>query len=202
MCVKKNLHQRFPLDIVQVTNGEGYKKTNDIAINDDGKAYLAMVSITPLDGLCIAGYVRHLVTNDAEAGNNYNRYFGTSLFYSFRQIRMGASFAMAEVSTMTPPAADPTVVQYRLIDAFVMTNLGSLTGVPVLLAGRYVLDLQNTMKAMQPLMVPNRVRACGRLEKGISSTIILGQCCTSRIRIHIPLIFQKPTGRIPSAISG
>lgn len=124
---------------VQVTNGEGYKKTNDIAVNDDGKAYLAMVSITPLEGLCVAGYMRHLVTNDAEAGDNFNRYFGTSLFYSIRKIRMGASFAMAEVSTLTPPASEPTVAKYRLFDSFVMANLESLTGVPVLLAGRYVL---------------------------------------------------------------
>ncbi len=124
---------------VQVTNGEGYKKTNDITQNDDGKAYLALLSITPLEGLCIAGYMRHLVTNDSEAGNNYNRYYGLSLFYAFRDIRAGASFVMAQVSTMTPPATDPAIAKYRLFDAFVMANLKSLTGVPVLFAGRYVL---------------------------------------------------------------
>ncbi len=123
---------------VQITNGEGYKKTNDISGNDDGKAYLALLSITPLEGLCIAGYMRHLVTNDSEAGDNYNRYYGLSLLYTFHDIHTGASFVMAEVSTATPPATDQTIAKYRLFDAFVMANLKSLTGVPVLLAARYV----------------------------------------------------------------
>lgn len=123
---------------VQVTNGEGYKKTNDISVNDDGKAYLAMLSITPVEGLCLAGYYRHLVTDDVERDDNYNRYFGASVLYTFWNIHVGASYVMAQVSTMTPPA-NPTVAKYRLFDAFVMANLKSLTGVPLLLAGRYVM---------------------------------------------------------------
>ncbi|HQP48944.1 MAG TPA: hypothetical protein PKX12_09455, partial [Spirochaetota bacterium] len=48
----------------QVTNGEGYKKTDEHASGDDGKAYLGMLTVQPIPGLYIAGYMRNETTND------------------------------------------------------------------------------------------------------------------------------------------
>jgi len=126
---------------LQVTNGEGFKRTNDFtgSSNDDGKAYLAMVTVTPLPGLAVAGYYRYCTTNDAEGADNYVNYYGGSAVYQFQGIRAGISVVLAEVSTMALGGTQATVAQYRLIDAFVMANMKALAGLPVLLAGRYVI---------------------------------------------------------------
>ena len=98
-----------------------------------------MVTITPIEGLYAAGYYRNQVTNDAEDGDNYTNYYGATVIYVFQGIRVGASYVMSEVSTMAVGGTQATVAKYTILDAFIMANLKSLTGVPVLLAGRYVM---------------------------------------------------------------
>ncbi len=125
-----------------VTNGEGYKKTAELNFHDDGKAFYGMLTVTPIEGLSLAGYYRNQVTRDEgeNAGDNYSRHYGALAIYNFQGIRVGASFTMATISTNgTTPGTDPLVAEYRLIDAFLMANLNSLTGMPILLAGRYAM---------------------------------------------------------------
>lgn len=122
---------------LQLTNGDGFKKTNDMTVNDDGKAYLAMITLTPFSGLAIAGFYRYQITDDTARADNYTSYYGTMLVYQFQGIRIGGIFLLAEVSSMAP-GSEPMVAKYRLMDFFIMANMKSFVGIPVLLAGRYV----------------------------------------------------------------
>ena len=119
-----------------ITNGEGYKNTVE---TDDGKAMYAMLTLTPISGLFVSGFYMNRTTNDAEAGDNYVNYYGGNVIYVFQGIRAGVSYLMGKVSTMAATATEATVAEYTLLDAFVMANLNSLTGVPVLVAGRYAM---------------------------------------------------------------
>ncbi len=132
---------------IQVTNGEGFKKTKEITDsndgNDDGKAYLAMLSVTPFQGLALAGYYRYCITDDSRGSDNYINYYGGTAAYQFQGVRVGATFLLARVSTMKEADTRAKVAKYRLIDAFLMANMKSLTGVPLLIAGRYVMGATN-----------------------------------------------------------
>ena len=125
-----------------VANGEGYKKTNELGYHDDGKAMYAMITVNPLQGLYAAGYYRTESTHDEyeTAEDNFRQYYGATLIYVYQGIRLGASYVLSSVSSAANVSgADPAVAKYTLLDVFVMVNLKSLTGVPVLLAGRYAM---------------------------------------------------------------
>lgn len=125
-----------------VTNGEGYKKTAELKYYDDGKAFYGMITVTPIEGLSLAGFYRQQVTRDQgeNADDNFTRNYGAVAIYNFQGIRVGASFTMASISTNgTTPGTDALVAEYRIIDAFLMANLNSLTGMPILVAGRYAM---------------------------------------------------------------
>jgi hypothetical protein len=124
----------------QVTNGEGYKKTDEDASGDDGKAYLGMLTVQPIPGLYIAGYMRNETTDDGHDSDNYIRYYGGTLAYSTDLIKVGASYIVAKKSTHAWPYEDAQVTSetdYTIIDAFLNVDLQSVIGVPVLIAGRY-----------------------------------------------------------------
>jgi len=124
----------------QVTNGEGYKKTDEEASGDDGKAYLGMLTIQPVPGLYIAGYMRNQVTDDGHDSDNYIRYYGGTIAYSTDLIKVGASYIVGKKSTRAWPYEDAQVASetdYTIMDAFLNVNLQSVAGVPVLIAGRY-----------------------------------------------------------------
>jgi hypothetical protein len=124
-----------------VTQGEGYKKTNELKDGDDGKAMYGMVTVTPIEGLSIAGYIRNQVTRDQgeNADDNFSQYYGGTVIYNFQGIRVGASYVLGTVSTCgTTVGEEAAVAKYTLLDVFLMANLNSLTGMPILLAGRYV----------------------------------------------------------------
>ncbi|HQO03384.1 MAG TPA: hypothetical protein PLI62_14055, partial [Spirochaetota bacterium] len=117
----------------QVTNGEGYKKTDEHASGDDGKAYLGMLTVQPIPGLYIAGYMRNETTNDGQDSDNYIRYYGGTLAYSTDLIKVGASYIVAKKSTLAwPYDGVASETDYTIIDAFLNVNLQSVIGVPVL----------------------------------------------------------------------
>jgi hypothetical protein len=128
-----------------ITHGEGYKKTKEdptSTSSDDGKAFYGMVTVTPIEGLSVAGYVRNQVLRDHDenADGNFSRYYGATIIYNFQGIRVGASYVMGTISTnSTTAGSDPTVAEYTLLDVFIMANLNSLTGMPILVAGRYAM---------------------------------------------------------------
>ena len=128
-----------------ITHGEGYKKTKEdpaSTSSDDGKAFYGMVTVTPIEGLSIAGYVRNQVLRDngENSDDNFSQYYGGTIIYNFQGIRVGASYLMGTISTNPATVgSDPTVAEYTLLDVFLMANLNSLTGVPVLIAGRYAM---------------------------------------------------------------
>lgn len=125
-----------------VTNGEGYKRTDELQFHDDGKAFYGMITVTPIEGLSLAGFYRNQITRDngENADDNFIRNYGAVAAYNFQGIRVGASFTLATVSTNgTTPGVDARVAEYRIIDAFLMANLNSLTGMPILVAGRYAM---------------------------------------------------------------
>lgn len=123
----------------QVTNGEGYKKTDETDTgNDDGKAYLGMLTIQPVPGLYIAGYMRNQVTDDGQDSDNYIRYYGGTIAYSTDLIKVGASYIVGKKSTLAwPYDGTASETDYTIVDAFLNVNLQSVAGVPVLIAGRY-----------------------------------------------------------------
>ena len=122
----------------QVTNGEGYKKTDEETSGDDGKAYLGMVAIQPVTGLHIAGYLRHQITDDGRDNDNYIRYYGGTLAYSTDLIRIGASYVVVRKRTLAwPYDGIVSETDYSIMDAFLNMNLQSVAGVPILLTGRY-----------------------------------------------------------------
>lgn len=125
-----------------VTNGEGYKKTDELKWHDDGKALYGMLTVTPIEGLSLAGFYRNQVTRDQgeNADDNYSRYYGAFAAYNFQGIRVGVSYLLATVSSNgTTAGTDPLVAKYTLLDAFLMANLNALTGMPILVAGRYAM---------------------------------------------------------------
>ncbi len=128
-----------------ITHGEGYKKTKEdpaSTSSDDGKAFYGMVTVTPIEGLSIAGYVRNQVLRDngENSDDNFSQYYGGTIIYNFQGIRVGASYVMGTISTNgVTVGEDPEVAEYTLLDVFLMANLNSLTGVPVLIAGRYAM---------------------------------------------------------------
>ncbi len=122
-----------------ITNGEGYKNADELEVGDDGKAMYAMLTVMPIEGLFLSGFYRNEVTNDAESSDNFKNYYGGNVIYVYQGIRVGVSYLMGKVSTLTASATDATVAEYTLLDAFLMANLNSFAGMPILIAGRYAM---------------------------------------------------------------
>ncbi len=129
----------------QVTNGEGYKKTddNDQTKQDDGKAYLGMITLTPVEGLSLAGFYKK---QDTKQDQKYNEkknnivFYGGTAAYSTGLIKVGASYVLSDYSKAdNTEGAEVQAMKYTIVDAFLLANLESAIGVPILLSGRYAL---------------------------------------------------------------
>jgi hypothetical protein len=127
----------------QVTNGDGFKKTDESggpSDDDDGKAYLAMITFRPIQHFYAAAYARYQTTLDnAYESDNYRAYTGITLMYATLAIKSGVSFVAARASSKDATAAsdaDPRLCNYLLGDVFVNMNLMTVIGSPLLLAGR------------------------------------------------------------------
>lgn len=125
----------------QVTNGDGYKKTDETAADtDDGKAYLAMATFRPIQHFYIAGYFRYQTLLDhAYETDNYRSYAGVTVIYATEIIKCGATLVAARASSKSAtalPDADPQLRNYLLGDLFANVNLFPVIGRPLLVAGR------------------------------------------------------------------
>ncbi len=114
-----------------ILNGEGYKKVSEGDLGDDGKAYQGMLTVMPIEGLSIFGVYRNQVTDDAEPGDNYNRYMAFGASYSTSLIKVGAMYVMPKTAKAGVES------EYTLLDSWLFANLESVVNVPVLIAGRY-----------------------------------------------------------------
>jgi hypothetical protein len=123
----------------QITNGEGYKKTNEATSGDDGKAYLGMLTVRPIEGLYLAGYYKVHYTNEDSEGDDYTSYYGGTVAYSTGLVKVGVSYIMATKSTWAAATDTTTEDEYSILDAFVFANLNSVVGMPILLAGRFAM---------------------------------------------------------------
>ncbi len=125
----------------QYTNGDGYKNSPnaDTGVEKDGNghSYLGMLTLTPVEGLYIAGYMRQYYHNGADMDNNLTQYYGGTLAYSVDFIKIGASYILGSRENGNDTAT--TKDEYRIIDAFLLANLNQFIGLPVLLAGRYAI---------------------------------------------------------------
>ncbi|MCX7679815.1 MAG: hypothetical protein N2316_11450 [Spirochaetes bacterium] len=128
---------------VAAVHGEGYKNTKEdpsATTSDDGKAFYGMITLTPVDGLSVAGFMRYQILRDngENADDNFSRYYGGTILYNFQGIRVGASYVLATVSTCgTTVGEEAKVAEYNLLDVFLLANLNAFTGMPILLAGRF-----------------------------------------------------------------
>ena len=132
---------------LQVTNGDGYKRTKETSESkaadnaDDGKAYTAMLTLRPLDVIYFLGYARYQETLDQEyRRDNFKAYAGGSIMFISGPFKAGVSIVAARASHRDPsvPDVEALVRNYLVADAFVHINLAGITGVPVLMSGRYV----------------------------------------------------------------
>ncbi len=123
----------------QYTNGDGYKQTDESKSSADnyGHSYLGMLTITPVQGLYIAGYMRQYYHNGVDMDNNLTQYYGGTVAYSVDFIKIGASYILGSRESGNDTAT--TKDEYRIIDAFLLANLNQFVGFPVLLAGRYAM---------------------------------------------------------------
>jgi len=115
------------------SNGEGYKKVDEPSSN--GKAMYGMLTVTPVEGLALAGFYRNEVTNEFESGDNYKMYYGGGISYSTDLIKIGANYVLPEVKK----AGTKTVADAYLLDTWLNVNLNSVAGMPVLIMGRYAM---------------------------------------------------------------
>ncbi len=132
------------------SNGEGYSKGFSEAEGDFSKAYYGMLTVNPIKGLYLAGFYKNLmnssrvdatsvtsVTHPASDWNsgNYLTYYGAALAWSDNIFKVGGDYSMIRQNISTD-ATNPKK-KGKLYDVWAMINLGDLTGVPVLLYGRY-----------------------------------------------------------------
>ncbi len=132
---------------LQATNGDGYKRTQEKASStvaenaDDGKAYMAMLTLRPIDVIYILAYARYQETLDHEyRRDNFKAYAGGSVMYISGPVKVGVNVVAARASqkdVSALPDDDALVRNYLVTDAFVHINLAGITGVPILMAGRY-----------------------------------------------------------------
>jgi len=91
-----------------------------------------VLSITPIKELAINGYYH---TRDVAPGSDDNTvtYYGGGIGWSDKSFKVGGNFILGERDA----AAVKNKKDYMLYEVFANINLGELTGVPVLLYGKY-----------------------------------------------------------------
>ena len=115
------------------SNGDGYKKVAEPTSN--GKAMYGMLTVTPIEGLAIAGFYRNEVTNEAEAGDNYIMYYGGGISYSTDLVKIGANYVLPEKKK----DGEDAVKDAYLLDTWLNVDLNSVAGMPILIMGRYAM---------------------------------------------------------------
>ncbi len=120
-----------------ITNGEGYK---DLTEEDTsrGKANYGLLSIKPLKGLLINGFARHEKEEKENTDiasptvNKSTLYYGGGIGWKSSLIKIGGYYIRG--NHKTDGTRDH---KYVLMDSWLMSNLNSIAGVPVLIYGRF-----------------------------------------------------------------
>lgn len=135
----------------EAANGDGFKNTRESdrssATSDangtraHGKTYYGLATITPFEGLYLFGYYRNQQGNpanntDFHTGGNFVTYYGGGIAYSIGLVKAGFTYSLPEAGTQTT-ADDATTQKFKIFDSWVNINLASVTGMPLLLYGRY-----------------------------------------------------------------
>lgn len=123
-----------------VVNGEGYKSVDENEKNS-GKAYYGLLSVTPLKGLYINGYLR---LENEEVDNSKKSYYakdsiyyGGGIGWKNKLIKIGFNYIIGKRTDDDPALTDSTVNEFKLFDSWLNINLETFTGMPILILGRF-----------------------------------------------------------------
>jgi len=106
-----------------ITNGEGYKNVNPTK----GMAYYGKLSIIPIKGLYINGFIRYKQTI-ATTGNSSDFYSGAGILYSSSIIKVGVNYAIVKTAINDIN---------HIVDTWANINLKKLTTISILIMGRF-----------------------------------------------------------------
>lgn len=130
-----------------ITNGEGFKKTNEEVYTDDdnskntayGKAYYGLASLKPLEQLTLAGFYRYEGTSINER-DNHKGYYGAGFSWKDNLFKAGVNYVLpfqkidgedAVVSGTTDKK------EISLAEAWLNITPEKLIGIPVYAMARY-----------------------------------------------------------------
>lgn len=107
---------------------------------NSGKAIIGHVTVTPIEGIFINGYVTSMEvqvknTTKSEAGISQLNY-GGGVGINLMGIRAGVNFAMLDNKT-EPVSGTGFDIKGTLIDTYLNANLKEFVGMPVLVIGRF-----------------------------------------------------------------
>lgn len=130
-----------------LTNGEGYKKTNESLYDDDsdasknsayGKAFYTRLSIVPLKSLYINGYFRQEGTSTNFSDSNKG-YYGAGVAWKDELVMAGLNYIMPFQSIEGEEAAWPNGDEKKmtLAEFWVTFTPEKLIGMPLLASVRY-----------------------------------------------------------------
>jgi hypothetical protein len=124
-----------------VTNGEGYKKNASGLTDFDGMAYYGTVTVRPISQLYLSGFFR-MEEYQAKAAGTYGSQVSDKSYYGFGAvwksdlIRAGAHYWFLWNNDRSGTLRMQK--RYRLLEAYLMMNLGALVPTfPLLIHGRY-----------------------------------------------------------------
>ncbi|GEM_PF-598474 len=130
---------------VAVTNGEGYKDTDESEddAKNEGKAYYGRVTISPIEQLKISGFYRREGLDNDEGDFHKGYYGGGIAWVDKKLIMVGANYLVVfekdDGEDLAGTQVDGTEEKYEMsiIDAWVTLKFDTIVGMPLFLMARY-----------------------------------------------------------------
>lgn len=136
--------------ILAITNGEGFKKTNESYYNNSngsgdnskntsqGKAYYSRLTITPIDSLYISGFFRYEGTSVDES-DNHKGYYGAGVAWKNELLKAGVNYILPfqKINGEDVTYSNTDKKKMSLLEAWITFTPKKLIEIPVVAMARY-----------------------------------------------------------------